>query len=82
MSKPYDAEHELLKEKSERNEKRINNHSERLDKLEVSMGKSLTQIDYLCKQIGDLVSTLKWGMTFTIGVLVSFLIWYIQNIGK
>lgn len=81
MSRPYDAEHEQIRERLDRNETRLNRHGEVLDELKENHAKSSTQIDYLCKEIASLVSTIKWGMTFTIGVLVSFLIWYIQNIG-
>ena len=48
----------------ETHEKRINNHSERLDKLEQSDAKRDIQIDNLCKSIEGLINTLKWGLGF------------------
>ncbi|WP_338691232.1 hemolysin XhlA family protein [Paraclostridium sordellii] len=50
----------------EAHERRLNNHSERLDKLEQSDAKRDIQIDNLCKSIEGLVNTLKWGFFYAI----------------
>ena len=63
----------------ETHEKRINNHSERLDKLEQSDAKRDIQIDNLCKSIEGLVNTLKWGLGFIFSGGVGFFFYAIQN---
>lgn len=60
---------------------RLNNHSERIDKLEQFRSSTETEMKNLVEQIKSLVSTIKWMMTSTIVILASFLIWYIQKMG-
>ena len=71
-----------LYKEDERKERRLNNHSERLDKLEQFKSSTETEIKNLIEQIKNLVATLKWFMGFSITVLVGFFIWYIQQIGR
>ena len=73
--------HKQIDKQFETNEKRLNNHSERIDKLEQSRSSTETEMRNLVEQIKALVSTIKWMMTSTILLLVGFLIWYIQNLG-
>ncbi|MFR3566417.1 MAG: hemolysin XhlA family protein [Paraclostridium sordellii] len=63
----------------ETHEKRINNHSERLDKLEQSDAKRDIQIDNLCKSIEGLINTLKWGLGFIFSGFVGLFFYAIQN---
>lgn len=63
------------------NERRINNHSERIDKLEQFRSSTETEMKNLIEQIKALVSTIKWMMTTTIVMLAGFLFWYIQKLG-
>ncbi|CEO27203.1 hemolysin XhlA family protein [Paraclostridium sordellii] len=63
----------------ETHEKRINNHSERLDKLEQSDVKRDIQIDNLCKSIEGLINTLKWGLGFIFSGFVGLFFYAIQN---
>ena len=73
--------HKQIDKQFETNEKRLNNHSERIDKLEQFRSSTETEMRNLVEQIKALVSTIKWMMTSTILLLVGFLIWYIQNLG-
>lgn len=60
-------------------ERRINNHSERIDRLEQSDAKMAVQIENLCKSIEGLISTLKWGLGFICSGGVGFFFYAIQN---
>lgn len=59
---------------------RLNSHSERLDSLEQGTARFEVQIESLCSQIKDLVTTIKWGTGLLISVSVGFFVWYVQNI--
>lgn len=61
-------------------ESRLSNHSDRIDSLEQGTARFEVQIESLCSQIKDLVTTIKWGSGLLVSVLVGFFIWYIQNI--
>ena len=74
------VKHKRIDERLEAQDRRINNHSERLDRLEQYQSKSEEQIKNLCKQIESLVSTIKWSMGLLITTLIGFIIWYIQNL--
>lgn len=74
------VKHKRIDERLEVQDRRINNHSERLDRLEQYQSKSEEQIKNLCKQIESLVSTIKWSMGLLITTLIGFIIWYIQNL--
>ena len=73
--------HKQIDKQFEVNCTRLNNHSERIDKLEQFRSSTETEMRNLVEQIKALVSTIKWMMTSTILLLVGFLIWYIQNLG-
>lgn len=59
---------------------RLNNHSDRIDSLEQGTARFEVQIESLCSQIKDLVTTIKWGTGLLISVSVGFFVWYVQNI--
>lgn len=73
--------HKQIDKQFTTNEKRLNNHGDRIDKLEQFRSSTETEMRNLVEQIKALVSTIKWMMTSTILLLVGFLIWYIQNLG-
>lgn len=70
---------ELLEHKVKIHDDRINNHADRIDRLEQNDVKKDVQIENLCKSIEGLTSTLKWGFRFLASVLVGFFIYAIQN---
>ncbi|MEN8079433.1 hemolysin XhlA family protein [Clostridioides difficile] len=70
---------ELLKHKIDIHERRINNHSERLDKLEQDNASLKTEIKNLCENIKSLTNMMKWFMTALIGAFISFFFYVVQN---
>lgn len=60
-------------------EKRINNHADRLDKLEQNQVEFKVQIQNLVKSIEGLTSTLKWGLGFIMSGVIGFFFYAIQN---
>lgn len=77
-----EEKHRRIDEKFEIHERRLNNHSERIDKLEQYHSRAETQIANLCEQIKSLVTTMRWFMGLIVGSGVGFFIWYIQQIGR
>lgn len=64
-------------EKLNLHDKRLNNHADRLDKLEQSEIENRTEIKNLIKKMDDFISTIKWGLgifvtvsIFVIGILL------------
>lgn len=70
---------ELTLHQIETHEKRINNHSERIDKLEQNQAEFKVQIQNLVKSIESLTNTLKWGLGFVVSGFVGFFFYVIQN---
>lgn len=70
---------ELTVHQIETHEKRINNHSERIDKLEQNQVEFKVQIQNLVKSIESLTSTLKWGLGFVASGFVGFFFYAVQN---
>ena len=62
--------------------KRLDNHSDRLDRIEIGQTRTDTIVENLCKQIESLVVAIKWliGGIATTGF--GFIIWYIQNLSQ
>jgi len=80
MSDVCKEKHSRIDEKFNLHEKRINNHSERIDQLEQFKSSTQIEIKNLIEQIKSLVSTIKWFMGLTFTTLVGFFIWYIQKL--
>lgn len=74
--------HKRLDEKLEVHERRLNNHGERIDKLEQFKSSTETEIKNLIQQIQSLVTTMRWFMGLMVGTLVGFFIWYVQQLGR
>ncbi len=70
---------EVMEDKIETHERRINNHSERLDKLEQRGARVDEKIDSLCNQLSNLTSTLKWFMGLIVGSFAAFFFYAIQH---
>ena len=70
---------ELLKYQIEKHETRINNHSERIDKLENRQAETNVKIDNLCVNIASLTSAIKWLVGLGASTLLGFFIWAIQS---
>jgi hypothetical protein len=70
---------ELIKDKLERNETRLNDHSKRLDKLEQDSRELQTEIKNLCDSLKSLTSIMKWFITALVGAFISFFFYAIQS---
>lgn len=70
---------ELVKDILDRHEKRINNHSGRLDKLENKQAETNVKLDNLCNTINKLASNLNKLTYAILTALVSFFFYAIQN---
>lgn len=81
-----ELKHKTIEDKFNRHESWLCEHEEKIDKLSKSDATNTNEIKNLCKNISDLVATIKWliGIMVTImgSSLVGFFIWYVQNIKK
>lgn len=71
--------HKRLDEKIQTAERRLNNHSERIDRIEQTSGRLEERLENLIKQIAALNSTMKWFMGLMIGAFVSFFFYAAQQ---
>lgn len=70
---------ELLKHQIQTHETRINNHGDRIDKLECRQGEMAVKIDNLCNSLDSLTSAIKWLICLVITTLIGFFMWAIQS---
>ncbi len=75
MSECYDGKlceekHEQIKEKLGTHDKRLDNHSNRLDELERNETENRTEIRNLIKKMDDFISTIKWGLGIFVTVSI------------
>jgi chromosome segregation ATPase len=71
--------HKRIEEKLGVHDTRLNNHSERIDKLEQYQSRTEAQITSLCEQIKNLVTTMRWFMGLLVGSFVSFFFYAVQH---
>lgn len=74
-----EMQREHLLERIDRNETRLNNHSDRIDKLEQYRSSIEQQLKSLVEQVANLVSIMKWFMGLFLGAFVSFFFYAVQN---
>ncbi|RXI70489.1 hemolysin XhlA family protein [Clostridium tetani] len=73
---------ELIEHKLKIHEKRINNHSDRLDKIEQAQSEFKVEIKNLCDNIKSLTNTMRWFMGIWVTSLLGFFFYSIQNVLK
>jgi predicted nuclease with TOPRIM domain len=73
---------ELLKDKLETHDTRLNNHSYRLDKLEQDSASFKIELKNLCDNLKALTSVLKGLIGLGATTLVGFFIYSIENLMK
>lgn len=78
-SKICEERHKRLDEKIAIHERRINNHSERLDRIELVNGRLEERLDNLIKQLAQLNSTMKWFIGLLVGSFVAFFFYVVQQ---
>jgi len=74
--------HKRLEEKCELHEKRINNHGDRLDKLEQDNASFKVELKTLCDNLKALTGVLKGLIGLGATTLVGFFIYTIENLIK
>ncbi|EJP6471350.1 hemolysin XhlA family protein [Clostridium botulinum] len=77
--KVCEERHKRIEEKINVHDIRLNNHSERIDKIEQNQSRTDAKMENLCDQLKQLVSVLKWYVGLTVGGLVSFFLYAIQH---
>ncbi|MGL6187313.1 MAG: hemolysin XhlA family protein [Clostridium chrysemydis] len=70
---------ELLEHKVKVNENRINNHADRIDKLEQSQAEMKIEIKNLVKSLDSLTAALKWLIGLLGGSIAGFFFYAIQT---
>lgn len=70
---------ELIKDKLETHNTRLNDYSKRLDQLEQGQAEFRIEIKNLCDSIKGLTSALKWALGLFGGSFVGFFFYAIQN---
>lgn len=70
---------ELIEHQVEVHEKRINNHSERIDKLEQEGVALKAEIKNLCENLKQLTSVMKWFIGLLIGSFIGFFFYAVQQ---
>ena len=71
--------HKSLDDKLVRHEERLNNHSNRIDKLEQYQNRAEVKMDNLCEQIKNLVTTMRWFMGLLVGSFIGFFFYAAQK---
>ncbi|WP_346930297.1 hemolysin XhlA family protein [Clostridium sp.] len=70
---------ELIKHKLEVHEKRINNHSERIDELEKGRAATDVKMDNLCEKLEAQTKSINWLIGLMATSLLGFFFYAIQN---
>ncbi|MGO0882800.1 hemolysin XhlA family protein [Clostridioides difficile] len=70
---------ELLEEKLNRHEVRINKHGEEIDELKVANIEAKSELKALCENLNSLTSMLKWLVGTMITTLAGFFVFAIQS---
>lgn len=70
---------ELVKDKLETHDRRLNDHSGRLDRLEQKGASVDVRIENLCEQLQSLTTTLKWFIGLLVGSFVAFFFYAVQH---
>ncbi len=79
MEKLCDLKHAEIDKKFETTERRLNNHSERIDKLEQNSARLEERLDNLITQLSSLNTLMRWFMGILIGSFVAFFFYAVQN---
>jgi chromosome segregation ATPase len=70
---------ELIQHQLDTHEKRLNNYSGRLDKLEQDGVELKTELKNLCENIRTLTTTMKWFIGLMVGSFVAFFFYAAQR---
>jgi hypothetical protein len=79
MEKICEEKHKEYDKMFEAQEKRLNNHGDRIGELEKGQTEFRVEIKHLCTDIQNLTSTLKWFIGLLVGSYVAFFFYAIQQ---
>lgn len=79
MEKLCELKHNEIDKKFETTEKRLNNHGDRIDKLEQNSVRLEERLDNLIKQLAQLNTMLRWFIGLMIGSFVAFFFYAVQQ---
>lgn len=79
MDKICELKHAEIDKKFETTEKRLNNHGDRIDKLEQNSVRLEERLDNLIKQLAQLNTMLRWFIGLMIGAFISFFFYAVQQ---
>ena len=71
--------HKSIDEKFDLNEKRLNDHSKRIDVLEQSQARTEENLKGLVKELSSLNTTLRWFIGAMVGSFISFFFYAVQK---
>ena len=74
--------YEMVEKDNAIRDKRLDSHSDRLDRLEHTQVKTETIVQNLCNQLKGLITALWWFVGVTITTGLGFIIWYVQSIPR
>jgi predicted nuclease with TOPRIM domain len=74
-----DERHNQINYRLDVTEKRLNSHSERLDKIELVNGRLEERLNSLITQLENLNKTMKWFITAIVGAFISFFFYAVQQ---
>lgn len=79
MNEVCNEKHKRLDEKLEVHERRLNNHGERLDRIELTSGRLEERLNNLIRQLEQLNKTMKWFIALMVGNFIAFFFYAIQQ---
>ena len=74
-----DERHRQIDYRLDVTEKRLNDHGERLDKIELSNGRLEERLNNLITQLEQLNKTMKWFIALLVGSFVAFFFYAVQQ---
>ena len=78
-TKVWEEKHKQIDYRLDVHDKRLNSHSERLDRIELANGKLEERLNILILQLENLNKTMKWFITALIGAFISFFFYAVQH---
>ena len=75
----YDERHRQINYRLDVTEKRLDSHSERLDRIELVNGRLEERLNSLISQLEQLNKTMKWFITALVGAFISFFFYAVQQ---
>lgn len=79
MEKLCEIKHKEIDKQFETTDKRLNNHSDRLDKLEQNSARLEERLDNLIAQLSSLNTIMRWFIGLLVGSFVAFFFYAVQN---